>query len=72
MAVGRQLVEICRRFVIGGFDHQPEPMAGLEQQPVGADFEVEFLDLAGRQGLVFGMGVDRLPGFGFLRVQRAL
>lgn len=72
MAVGQQFIEIGWRFVIGGFDDQPQLLAGLELQPIGSDFHIEFIYLPRDQGLPAGMGMDRLPWFRFFRIQRAL
>jgi hypothetical protein len=50
--------------IVNTLDSQSNPVSGLEQNPVGSDLYVEFVDLIRNQGVAFGMGMKGLPGFG--------
>ena len=47
--------------IVRALDFDPDALAGFEQDAVGADFNIEFVDLIRFERFPLGMKVDGLP-----------
>jgi hypothetical protein len=50
-----------RRFIVHAFDPNTDSMAGFEEDAIGPDFDIEFINLIRCQGLPFCMHMIRKP-----------
>lgn len=64
MAGSNQFEIVFRDFIVRAFYFDSDALAGLEQYAVGADFNIEFINLIGFEGVSPGVQMDRLPGLG--------
>ena len=64
MADSDQLEIILGDIVIRALDFDSDALSRFEQDAVGAEFDIEFVDLIGFQRLPLSMQMDGLPGPG--------
>ena len=64
MADSDQFEIIVGDFIVSALDLDSDTLSGFEQDAVGTDFNIEFIDLVGFERLSLAMEVDGLPGPG--------